>query len=144
MPEPLASLEDLEARMGPIADETAAEAALGDASALVRAEAPAFDWAGEIPEAVVVVVLSSAGRALRNPDGDQAESIGSYSVTHGRTLGGVWLTVNERRTVRRATGVGGGLGSIELESPWETSVFTVPVDLGGDEMPWATLGEGEV
>lgn len=145
MLDPLASLEQLEERMGTIENETAASAALGDASALVRAEA-GLTWEDEDPpDVIVVVVLAAAARALRNPDGDQAEGIGTYNVTHGTAgLGGVWLTTNERRAIRRAVlGGTGGIGSIELVSPWQPSVATVPVDIGGDEIPWATLGEDE-
>jgi hypothetical protein len=54
----------------------------------------------------------------------------------------VWLTANERRAIRRAIrGASSGIGSIELESPWQPEITTVPVDIGGDEMPWVTLGE---
>jgi len=141
----LASLEQLEARMGTIESETAALAALGDASALVRAEA-GLDWEDtDPPDVVVVVVLAAAARALRNPDAAQSEGIGTYNVAYGATsLGGVWLTTNERRAIRRAvSGAASGIGSIELESPWQPEITTVPVDIGGDEMPWATLGEEE-
>lgn len=149
MLEALASLEQLEERMGTIENEAAARAALVDASALVRAEAPSAAWVAEdsdveAPDVVVVVVLQAAARALRNPDGAQSEGIGTYNVAFGATLGGVWLTKNERRVVRYAAGVGSGIGSIELESPWQPEVSTVPVDIGGDELPWVTLGEGGV
>lgn len=141
----LATLADLEKRYGPVADPTMAQAALDDASTLVRAEA-GVDWAGvgEVPpDAVVVVVLAAAARGLRNPDGVEVEGVGQYNVRYGAGLGGVWLTRNERRTVRRAVSGTSGLGSIELESPWQPAVQTVPVDIGGDDMPWVTLGEGD-
>lgn len=144
----LASLEQLEERIGGISNEAAAQAALDDASALVRAEAPAAGWATdpdvEPPDVVVVVVLTAATRALRNPDGAQSETIGNYSVSYGAGLAGVWLTKNERRVVRQAVSGAGGIGSVELVSPWEASVRTVPVDIGGDPMPWVTLGEGDL
>lgn len=139
----LASLEQLEERMGVIENEAAALAALGDASALVRAEA-GLDWEDtDPPDVVVVVVLAAAARGLRNPDGAQSEGIGTYNVAYGAStsLGGVWLTTNERRAIRRAVSGTGGIGSIELESPWQPSISTVPVDIGGDELPWVTLGE---
>lgn len=138
----LASLEQLGERMA-IADETAALAALVDASALVRAEA-GLTWEDEDPpDVIVVIVLAAAARGLRNPDGAEAEGIGTYNVRHAAsTLGGVWLTTNERRAIRRVvSGATSGIGSIELESPWQMDPTTVPVDIGGDEMPWATLGE---
>lgn len=140
----LASLEQLEDRMGPIENEAAAQAALEDASALVRAEA-GLDWEDEDPpDVIVVVVLAAAARGLRNPDAAQSEGIGAYNVTYAAvTLGGVWLTTNERRVIRRAVR-GSGFNSIELESPWQPEVSTVPVDIGGDEMPWVTLGEDAV
>lgn len=139
----LASLEQLEERMGTIDNETAALAALVDASALVRAEA-GLTWEDEDPpDVVVVITLAAAARGLRNPDGAQSEGIGTYNVAYGATsLGGVWLTANERRAIRLAVrGTASGIGSIELESPWQMEITTVPVDIGGDEMPWVTLGE---
>jgi hypothetical protein len=47
--------------------------------------------------------LTAAARAFRNPDGLQAESVGAYSVTFGRTdaAGGVLLDDTERALVRR-------------------------------------------
>lgn len=149
----LATLDQLEDRIGAISNEAAAQAALNDASALVRAEAPAAGWAtdpdAEPPDVVVVVVLTAATRALRNPDGAQSESVGNYSVTYGAGLGGVWLTKNERRAVRQAASGITGIGSIELVSPWEASVRTVPVvdsqgNPAGEEIPWDTLGQGDL
>lgn len=138
----LATLEELEARMGPV-DETKGQAALDDASILARAEA-GTDWTGEgeeVPEVVVVIVLAAAARALRNPDQTESERIGQYQVVYQRQLNGVWLTRGECRLIRKAVGRS-GIGSIELESPYAPAeVATVPVDIGGDPMPWATIGD---
>lgn len=144
----LATLEQLEDRMGSIADPTRAQAFLDDASILVIDEA-GTDWSGageEVPLVVAVIVLAATARALRNPDGAESEKIGAtYAVTYQRTLGGVWLTRAECRRIRRAAGQN-SIGSIELESPYAApDVITVPVDtngdLRGDELPWVTIGD---
>lgn len=140
----LASLDHLAARSGNIDDEDRAQAALDDASALVIMEA-GTDWSDDengVPAVIVAVVCAAAGRALRNPDAVKSETIGQYAVTYGNTIGGVWLTANEKAVVRRAAGVR-GIGTIELESPYEPFIETVPVAglPGQDEMPWVTLGE---
>nr|MBP9053017.1 hypothetical protein [Ilumatobacteraceae bacterium] len=71
----LAQLADLEARMGVVADEARARAALDDASALIRSEAGAEDWLDDdgnlevVPSIVVTVCCKVAQRVLTNPDG---------------------------------------------------------------------------
>lgn len=144
----LVSLDDFTLRLGGLAaaDEERAQACLDDASALIRTEAQT-SWVDDdgalaetIPDAVVAITYAVAIRAFRNPEGVRSEQIGTYSVTYADGSTAVFLTDGERRSIRRAAGVG-GLGSVELESPWQPSVTTVPVDIGGDEMPWVTIGD---
>jgi len=144
----LVSLEEFAARLGGIAaaDEERAQAALDDASALIRSEAGTEDWVDDegaletVPDVVVAVCVAVAGRAFRNPDGLRSEQIGTYSVTYGDATTAVYLTAAERRIVRRAAGMM-SLGSIELESGYAPNIVTVPVDIGGDPIPWVTIGD---
>lgn len=121
MPSPLASLDDLEDRLGRTLDggELArAHAALADASVLVRAAA-GRSWldstTGELTEVsdlAVSVTLSAAKRAVDNPDGYVSERIGDYSYTRasapaGGEVGGVYLTEEERMALRGLRGAGG-------------------------------------
>lgn len=146
----LVSLDDFALRVGGVAaaDEERAQACLDDASALIRTETQTT-WVDDdgaleesIPDAVVTITYAVAIRAFRNPEGVRSESIGDYSVSYADGSTAVFLTEGERRMIRRAAGRG-GLGSIELESPWQPSAATVPIDIGGDEMPWVTIGDNE-
>jgi hypothetical protein len=130
---PLASLEALEVRVGqdlvddhgePIgADGLRAQAALEDASALVRAQAGAtYDDEHDlllavIPDVIVSVTLAAAYRAFLNPQGAVQTSVGDVSVTYsrGQTAGAVFLTSAEMRAVRQAAGAS-SVGSLELET----------------------------
>lgn len=111
----LATIADLEIRLGveqgSIEDEdlARAQAALADASALVRAEA-GITWHNHgnnqnenVPEAVVMVTLRAAIRAYRNPEGLGSESLGGlYSYSYANGEAGVYLTPEEKRLVRNA------------------------------------------
>lgn len=115
----LASLEALSDRTpGGIGedDETRAQAALDDASALIRAEA-GDDWVTDddppeldedaLPDVVVTVCCAAARRALVNPDGVTQESLDGYSTSYRNDSADVYLTKAERRLVRSAAGRGG-------------------------------------
>lgn len=108
---PLAEVSDLEDRLGrPLndAESARAEAALEDASALVREEARR-DFAEGAPPAVQAVVLTSSLRVMRNPEGYVAEQIGSYSYRRKEDDTAVYLTPAEKAIVgryRQASGTG--------------------------------------
>lgn len=131
----------------PAGDEPRAQAALDDVSTLIRSIA-GVDWvdtdnpaelADDLPDIIVTVTLSAARRVLDNPDGIQQESIDNYSRTLVNPSGDVYLTANEKRLVRKAAGRS-EIGSVELESPYQPPAATfVPVDIGGDDLPWVTL-----
>lgn len=124
---PLASLEQLSDRLGVALDpETPdgirAQAALEDASALVRGEAGAdyVDDHGElqtVPDVLVTITIAAAYRAFRNPDGKTQTSVGDVSISYSRQAGEaqLFLTLSERRAIRRAAGIG-GLTSVSLSS----------------------------
>ncbi|QMU72143.1 hypothetical protein [Streptacidiphilus sp. P02-A3a] len=123
MAAPLADVDALATRLGwslagPDAD--VAEAALADASALVRAVA-GMPWldATTAPDIAVSVVLAAAERRVRNPEGYRMEMQGSYQYQLPASApSGIGLTSDETRMIRAAAGIGG--------------LFQVPVaSLGG-------------
>lgn len=133
-----ATVSELAARMpgGLPDDETPrADAALSDASALIRAEA-GTDWVDDagalsgVPDVVVMVAIAVARRALSNPDGLTSESIQDYSraFASNSASADVYLTKGERRVVRQAAGRSG---------LW--TMATTRVDVGAD-VPSVTVG----
>lgn len=127
---PLATLEDLEARLGqpvPADQETRALALLDDASALVRAVARR-SWIedgelADVPTAVVGVVANVAARAFRNPDGVTQDTAGPFTVSYGPLAAErLFLTRGEREILSRFTRNIGTIsltrGSIETDTVW--------------------------
>lgn len=120
-----ASLDDLAARLGIAAfgdiDEARAQAALNDASALIRAETSPVTWITEgevdadLPEVISTTTLQVARRAFNNPDGLSQETIEGYSWSGG--IGGLALTDEEAAAVKAATGLVTGLTSIRVRAP---------------------------
>lgn len=124
---PLASVAAFEKRLGLSpgalqgADLARAEAALEDASALVRDEA-GRSWVDEdgavtAPPAVVTVTLKAARREYVNPNGYTSEQTGPFSYQLPRGETGVYLTEAERRIVRRTAGKF-GMGTIATPSAY--------------------------
>lgn len=119
-----ASLEDLASRIPAgiaVADEARAQAALDDASALIRLEA-GKDWAEgdeldpDIPPIVVTVTTAVARRAFVNPDGLTQETTGPFSVSVSNASADIYLTKTERALLRRAAGRF-ELTSVRVEAP---------------------------
>lgn len=114
--QPLANLSQLQNRIpGGIPSEELprAEAALEDASALVR-DVTNETWHDQpVPQSVVMVVCAVARRVLHNPYGMQSETMGGY--TWRNETAGVYLTNEERAVVLRAAGKSDGVISIETE-----------------------------
>lgn len=114
----LATLQELEARVPggiPTGDEARAEAALMDASALIRQVAK-VDWlddegaldAASIPDEVVVICLAAAKRVFVNPDGVTQQGIDGAVVSYGSTSSiDVYLTKAEKSSIREAVGRSG-------------------------------------
>jgi hypothetical protein len=128
MAEPLAAVFDLESRLGRQlegSDLGRAVAVLEDVSALAR-DVAGQTWlnvdgsvSASLPTTVKAVVLKSAERAMRNPDGYSAESGGDYSYQRVGVQDGVYLTDREEKLIRRAIGRAG--------------LWTQPVTRGEDE-----------
>jgi hypothetical protein len=119
----IASLEDLELRVGEIAQEQQdnAESLLRYASNLVRAYGNRL-WDADFPEELVEVVVGMVERARDNPTGATQESAGPFTVSWGPNAAQrVYLTRGDRMIVRSVgagrafsvvpqPGVGGSLG----------------------------------
>lgn len=152
---PLATVGELEVRLGLTPgtladlDLARAEAALADASELVRAEGgiPWVDLSGEAtaPPAVVVVVLQSAKRAYLNPNGYATESVSaggaSYSYSNNQQALTIYLTADELRTVQGAAHlVTYAAGARAWHGTGSVSVRTHerrPLPGGGFYQPWS-------
>lgn len=147
-----ATLEHLKARGVDVSDAARAQAALNDASALIRSEA-GTGWvsgAGSAEEPYVVdfgdmdpylqddlvaVTVAVARRVLENPQGASAMSLGDASLTLANSTSDVYLTASERRRIRRAGGAG-GVSSVQLEvgTPGYSGTY---IDVGQTEpMPF--------
>ena len=101
----------------PVDDEIRADAILDDVSAFVldlvdQETADGWETNGA-PSSVVAVVCAAAGRALVNPYQHDSVTEGSYTWRADKSSG-VWLTNDEKATVRRAAGIP-GWSSVELE-----------------------------
>jgi hypothetical protein len=110
-----ASTDDLDVRLpGGLnaSDEDRAQAALDDASALIRSEA-GIDWVDDdalrtdFPAVLRVICITAARRELENPDGIISETIDGYSQRLANASTGVYLTPKEVRVVRRCAGRSG-------------------------------------
>jgi hypothetical protein len=125
----LAAISDLEVRLGlsvgdlQDANLARAQAALDDTSALVRAEA-GKTWldAGGLtvtaPAEVITIVIKATLREYKNPDSFTSEQLGDYSYRTD-AVGGVYLTEDERRIIRAASGTAShGLWTVRTPSAY--------------------------
>lgn len=143
-----AALEQFAARLpGGIdaADETRAQAALDDASALIRLEA-GKTWTtddeldDDVPDIILTVCVAAARRAFNNPDGVRSESTGSYSVSLADSSGDVYLTKAERGHVRRAAGRTGVWALPTTRTTNDTDDLYLDVTPPGEPMPYLPGG----
>jgi hypothetical protein len=65
-----------------------------------------------LPAGSDAVVLDVAARAYSNPSNAQTQSLGPFSATFGAAGGGLWLTRQNKATLRRLNG-GGSAFSID-------------------------------
>ena len=95
-----------------------------------------------LPDAASAVVLAVAGRAYANPQGIAYETIGPISVQ--RPQAGLYMTKDERRTLKRLAGRGGAFTvdptpvDVDPEATW-------PIDRDLDDDPrgvWVDLETG--
>jgi hypothetical protein len=141
----LAEPSDLALRLGvtftPEQEERAA-AILDDVSAEILAVADPTTWeepAGtldpDVPPAIVVLALRVAKREWHSRPFD-SETIGDY--TYRAKSASVELSASERRTIRKLAGVS-TVGTIALKGVQIEDVLYVPVDYGGDPVPWEMI-----
>jgi phage gp36-like protein len=131
----LATLDQLKDR-ATVDDDIVAQAALDDASALIRAVARKswVDTEGvltDVPDVIQTICLAAAIRRVNNPMGYASEQISQYSYRYAgsEAAGIVYLTDDEKRLIRDETRT--GVTSIEMEVPgikYQYGVFlpTIP------------------
>lgn len=110
-----ADTDDLADRLpGGIADvdATRAQAALDDASAIIRSVA-GKNWVDDndeledVPDIIVTITCRAALRAFANPVGVTQETAGPFSASYANASSDVYLTVGERRDIKAAAGKDG-------------------------------------
>lgn len=130
-------------------DSTRAQAALDDASALIRNET-GKTWVtddeldADVPDIVVTVTCRAAMRAFVNPTGLVQDTTGPFSASFANASSDVYLTKNEKSDVRRAAGKSGLWTQCVTRGPIEVRPITgcgeadeyVPVDPAGKDMPF--------
>lgn len=110
-----ATIDDLDARLpagvsGP--DDARAQAALDDASALIRSQA-GRSWVtddeldDDIPDIIRTICVRAALRCFINPDGVTQEGAGPFNRSFANASSDVYLTAAEKAQVRAAAGKGG-------------------------------------
>lgn len=140
MPAPLADIDQLSERLGISLDPESSEgrrgqAALNDASALIRSEGAAWADPATAPDIAVTICLAVSIRAFTNPRGATQASVGDVAVSFPGSGGAVYLTPPELRSIRKAA------GASSVSSVGMTADLTgpdpryVPVEGGGDPLP---------
>lgn len=127
---PLATTADFEARYGDA--PATAEALLSDASSLILNEVSnsTLGWvvdyaadelpdpAADVPQEVIAVVCAVVNRAAQNRADVASEQLGQHSVSfRDRGPDALYLTKLEKRTVRKAAGLGSHR-AVTLETPY--------------------------
>jgi hypothetical protein len=153
---PLATVEDLEARIGHAITDPGelarAEVLLTDASALVRMAAHddfmEIDGVtlGPVPDICVTITCIASLRGWYNPSGIEAAQLGAVSVRYG----GAWLSDDERSLLGQLVGGGPDSGSLQqvMLKPgfgWDGYIYGyVPVEnepgLSTPAADWFPLG----
>ena len=95
-----------------------------------------------LPDAASAVVLAVAGRAYANPQGVAYETVGPISVQ--RPQAGLYMTKDERRTLKRLAGRGGAFTIDPTPADADPDVtWPADRDLDGDPYGvWVDLERG--
>lgn len=75
-----------------------------------------------LPAGADAVVLDVAARAFNNPGNVSSQNVGPYSTSYGSTSGGLWLTRQNKATLRRLGG--GSAYSIDPVDPVRVKAAT--------------------
>lgn len=78
-----------------------------------------------LPAGSQAVLLDVAGRAYINPANVQSETTGPSTASFGAVSGGMWLTRQNKATLRRLAGGGGAF-----------TIDTTPADAASSLPPW--------
>ena len=94
---------------------------------------------GTLPDGADAVVLDVACRAYANPANAQSQTVGPYNASFGPVGGGLWLTRQNKATLRRLAGSGGAFSIDTLPATagtglpwWEINAWGFGGDFGGD------------
>lgn len=120
---------DLSTYLGAAVDENRAQMLIDRAVDLCQSVT------NPLPEGSAAVVLDVAARAYSNPTNVQSQGAGPFPVTYGTVAGGLWLTRQNKATLRRLNGSGGAF-----------TIDTMPAT-AGQGLPWwetNAWGYGEV
>lgn len=134
----LISVADLTARQVSFADNAQAQAAIDDASAVARAcVEPILDnleaATGNVPAAVVAVVVGMVRRVLTNPTGLAQETLGDYSfATGGGGVATLLPTAREKRLLRKAAAAYAKANALSVPAFGATGVY-MQSDLGAPD-----------
>lgn len=74
---------------------------------------------------IKAVAIAVAARVLTNPQGLRSEQAGGMLVSYADAQTGVALSDDERRRLRRAVGMAGGAGMLDIAPPDTTPCVTV-------------------
>jgi hypothetical protein len=114
---------DLGTYLGSTVDETRADTLLHLAVLLCES------ICNPLPATADVVVLDVAARAYSNPGNVTSQGAAPFSVNYGAVGGGLWLTRQNKATLRRLNG-GGGAFTIDTAPAvaqalpwWETNAW---------------------
>ncbi|WP_431781708.1 hypothetical protein [Streptomyces chumphonensis] len=145
MADPLATVAQLTDRLGrelEQGEESVAEAALADASALVRHYGLPWPVPATAPPVAVGIVLAAAERRVRNPEGYRMEMEGAYQYQLPASAPtGVALTQAEIDLLRELSGRG-GLVSVEVQRPVRVDdTWYAPVAGSSEYLPWGAPGD---
>lgn len=83
-----------------------------------------------LPAGAEAVVVDVVARAFTNPGNAQSQAAGPYSVSWGAVAGGLWLTRQNKATLRRLTGGGGAF------------TFDTMPTTAGQALPWWDINTG--
>ncbi|MEU5424231.1 hypothetical protein AB0H73_01290 [Streptomyces olivoreticuli] len=103
-------------------------------AALIIAQAESLCRAvvSPLPEGAGAVVLSVAARAYANPQGIVAETVGPYSVQRPQSQAGLYMTRDERRSLKLMAGRGGAF-SVD---PTPKGAGAPPLRPPSWDLPW--------
>ncbi|MGZ4621461.1 MAG: hypothetical protein ACXVGF_04770 [Blastococcus sp.] len=109
---------DLGTYLGATVDDTRAQYLIDKATELC------LSVCDPLPTTADAVILDVAARAYSNPGNVTSQGAGPFPVTYGAVGGGLWLTRQNKATLRRLNGGGGAF-----------TIDTMPAT-AGQNLPW--------